>query len=224
MNLGASGTTAAARLAWAPMYEYRSLRSSTYDVDSLVDRLNGADGDGWEVVTVVNAGGDLVAILRRGNAPAAAAAVSAAPSAPSAAASSEESKAEATPPSAVKVAATDPAPAPKEEPAPEPTPEPVMAIAAAAPVEEPAGWAAAVETPRAEPAAREPEPQPAAVATRTQPEPAPAAQPEQQPVVTTPAGWYPDPSGRFELRYWNGTAWTEHVARGGQQYTDPPVA
>jgi hypothetical protein len=26
------------------------------------------------------------------------------------------------------------------------------------------------------------------------------------------------------LRYWDGTAWTEHVSRGGQQYTDPPVA
>ena len=23
---------------------------------------------------------------------------------------------------------------------------------------------------------------------------------------------------------WNGTAWTEHVSRGGQQFTDPPVA
>ena len=41
---------------------------------------------------------------------------------------------------------------------------------------------------------------------------------------TVPAAWYKDPSGRFELRYWNGTAWTEHVARGGQQFTDPPVA
>jgi len=41
---------------------------------------------------------------------------------------------------------------------------------------------------------------------------------------TVPAAWYKDPSGRYELRYWNGTAWTEHVARGGQQFTDPPVA
>lgn len=39
-----------------------------------------------------------------------------------------------------------------------------------------------------------------------------------------PAAWYKDPSGRYELRYWNGTTWTEHVARGGQQFTDPPVA
>ena len=39
-----------------------------------------------------------------------------------------------------------------------------------------------------------------------------------------PAGWYADPSSRFELRYWDGTQWTEHVSRSGQQYTDPPVA
>ena len=39
-----------------------------------------------------------------------------------------------------------------------------------------------------------------------------------------PAAWYADPSGRFELRYWNGKEWTEHVARAGQQFTDPPVA
>lgn len=42
--------------------------------------------------------------------------------------------------------------------------------------------------------------------------------------AVAPAAWYPDPSGRFELRYWNGSAWTEHVSRGGQQFTDPPVA
>ena len=39
-----------------------------------------------------------------------------------------------------------------------------------------------------------------------------------------PAAWYKDPSGRYEMRYWNGTTWTEHVSRGGQQFTDPPVA
>lgn len=39
-----------------------------------------------------------------------------------------------------------------------------------------------------------------------------------------PAAWYPDPSQRFELRYWDGAEWTEHVARSGQQFTDQPVA
>jgi len=107
---------------------------------------------------------------------------------------------------------------------------------AAAAVDEPAGWAvapdsandaapAAEEIPvvataaaaaAAEPVAAEPSPAPA-------PEPAPAPAPEPAPVVTTPAGWYPDPSTRYELRYWDGTQWTEHVARQGQQFTDPPV-
>ena len=36
------------------------------------------------------------------------------------------------------------------------------------------------------------------------------------------AGWYADPTGRFEMRYWDGTRWTEHVGRGGQQFRDPP--
>jgi hypothetical protein len=28
-------------------------------------------------------------------------------------------------------------------------------------------------------------------------------------------GWYADPSGLFDFRYWDGVAWTEHVSRGG---------
>ncbi len=40
-------------------------------------------------------------------------------------------------------------------------------------------------------------------------------------MATTPANWYPDPMGRFELRYWDGAAWTEHVSTSGQQQTDP---
>lgn len=27
-----------------------------------------------------------------------------------------------------------------------------------------------------------------------------------------PADWYPDPTGSARLRYWNGSAWTEHTA------------
>ena len=42
--------------------------------------------------------------------------------------------------------------------------------------------------------------------------------------AAAPANWYPDTAGRFELRYWNGSAWTEHVSRNGQQSIDPPVA
>ena len=44
------------------------------------------------------------------------------------------------------------------------------------------------------------------------------------PQSAAPAAWYADPSNRFELRYWDGREWTEHVARGGKQFTDPPIA
>ena len=35
------------------------------------------------------------------------------------------------------------------------------------------------------------------------------------------AGWHPDPMGRHELRYFDGSSWTEHVADGGVTSTDP---
>lgn len=34
--------------------------------------------------------------------------------------------------------------------------------------------------------------------------------------VVVVAGWYPDPSTRHEFRYWDGVAWTEHVADAGR--------
>jgi uncharacterized protein YxjI len=36
-----------------------------------------------------------------------------------------------------------------------------------------------------------------------------------------PAAWHPDPTGRHQLRYWDGAAWTEHVSDHGRQGTDP---
>lgn len=36
-----------------------------------------------------------------------------------------------------------------------------------------------------------------------------------------PAGWHPDPTGRNELRYWDGAAWTNYASTAGQQRTDP---
>jgi uncharacterized protein YxjI len=36
----------------------------------------------------------------------------------------------------------------------------------------------------------------------------------------SPANWYPDPTGRHELRYYDGTAWTDHVSDRGVQGTD----
>jgi len=46
----------------------------------------------------------------------------------------------------------------------------------------------------------------------------------QESIASTTAGaarWHPDPSGRFEHRYWDGSRWTNTVSRGGQQMVDP---
>ena len=37
----------------------------------------------------------------------------------------------------------------------------------------------------------------------------------------SPPAWHPDPSGRYDLRYWDGRLWTDHVSRDGEQATDP---
>src|SRR5688572_7027719 len=37
-------------------------------------------------------------------------------------------------------------------------------------------------------------------------------------------GWHPDPTGRHEHRYYDGTGWTDHVADGGNLSTDPVAA
>lgn len=34
-------------------------------------------------------------------------------------------------------------------------------------------------------------------------------------------GWYADPGGRYDHRYWDGSAWTEHVSRAGVVETAP---
>jgi hypothetical protein len=39
--------------------------------------------------------------------------------------------------------------------------------------------------------------------------------------MSIPAAWHPDPLGRHEYRYWDGTAWTEHVSDQGQVGQDP---
>ncbi len=70
-----------------------------------------------------------------------------------------------------------------------------------------------------------PAPLPGAVATASAPTPppppgaAPASASYPAP-ASTAAAWYPDPSGHHEHRYWNGTAWTEHVSDHGNAGTD----
>lgn len=87
-----------------------------------------------------------------------------------------------------------------------------------------AATAAVAATAAAAPVIDAPAPAPAAEPMAAAAVSAPAQAPASAPADAVPAGWYPDPSSRFELRYWDGTRWTEHVSRGGQQSTDPPVA
>jgi hypothetical protein len=35
-----------------------------------------------------------------------------------------------------------------------------------------------------------------------------------------PPAWYPDPTGRFEQRYWDGSTWTDNVSTGGKLHSD----
>jgi Protein of unknown function (DUF2510) len=60
---------------------------------------------------------------------------------------------------------------------------------------------------------------------RVRPTPAPA--PAPPPPVASPAaapgapGWAADPYGRHQWRYWDGNRWTDQVADGSTQSTDP---
>jgi hypothetical protein len=246
------------------MVEYASVRSSLYDIDTLVSQLNERAAEGWEVVQILSTGGDVTAVLRRSpeaEAPAVEDAGYGAVATPVALYDTgeyevvaaevveddgtvdeiiaveetvNEDEGHAVPDAvadSIDEAASEPpgwavAPVAVEETAPEtvdavpeapavvtdtvvadvvPEPEP-------GPVPEPPTEVAPVV------AAAASEPPPAPEPTPAPPAPAPAAAP------SIPAGWYPDPAVRFELRYWDGAAWTEHVARAGQMYTDPPVA
>src|SRR6478735_8853442 len=41
--------------------------------------------------------------------------------------------------------------------------------------------------------------------------------------MTAPVpGWYADPYGRHEARYFSGAGWTEHVSSHGRAGVDPP--
>ena len=45
--------------------------------------------------------------------------------------------------------------------------------------------------------------------------------PSAAPAAVSP-GWYADPYRRYDQRYWDGTTWTQHASRGGQQFLDAP--
>lgn len=199
------------------MQEFSSVSASSYDPAALAAKLTEKSAEGWSVVSIVPTGGDVTAFLTREATGAGAAASTAADT---------SSATEATPDAGSSFAPLLGSSAAAAA-APEPAAEPAVAEPAVA---EPAGWAVAPEpaSPAAEPVSTY---QPAAEPVATQPaaEPVSTYQPAAEPVAqaatpSVPAGWYADPAGRFELRYWDGNTWTEHVSRAGQQYTDPPVA
>jgi uncharacterized RDD family membrane protein YckC len=47
---------------------------------------------------------------------------------------------------------------------------------------------------------------------------------EPPPNRDNPARWAPDPLGRHQYRYWDGTQWTDHVSDEGRVGTDAPIA
>lgn len=234
------------------MQEFSSVTASSYDAGSLASLLTEKSAEGWSVVSIVSAGTNIVAYLGResdGSTPGAdeSPAIDDTTTATSeTTATSDTTGGEGATPyvpgsPTVEVgtpaAETSDAATRVDETRADETPA----------VEEPAGWAVAPEADvsetttddaftgaadqatdddgatdvpvAAEPVAEEPAAESAAVET-------PAVETAAAPAAesTVPAGWYADPSGRFELRYWDGTAWTEHVSRAGQQFTDPPVA
>jgi hypothetical protein len=51
--------------------------------------------------------------------------------------------------------------------------------------------------------------------------PAPMSPQAALPGSLPPPGWYIDPRGRFDWRYWSGSAWTEWVSTDGETSLDP---
>lgn len=193
------------------MQEFSSISVSSYEAGSLAEQLTERSRDGWSVVAIVPTGSTVTAYLAR---------------------DTDGAPSPASDPS-VGGTAPEPTPRPAAEPATEPAPAAVVPDASP-------GWAAGATASEPAPAA-----DPAA-GTAVTPDDTRAETTDETTADTTadaasagssstaqsgggaagaaPAGWYADPSGRFELRYWDGGQWTEHVSRAGQQYTDPPVA
>jgi hypothetical protein len=188
------------------MYEFDAVSVSTYEAASLAAKLTEKSADGWDVVAIVPAGSDITAYLKRTSSDAAASTENAGVAAVTAATVADTASTADSAPAASEPAGWGTAPA---------------AGAGAATTwgsnsggDTSSSWgpttAAATDTS-------------GGWGSGASPAAAPTA-PAQPATPSVPAGWYHDPAGRFELRYWDGSAWTEHVSRAGQQYTDPPVA
>jgi len=187
------------------MHEFEAVSVSSYEAGSLAAKLTEKSNEGWDVVAIVPAGSDITAYLKR------------ATGGSDAASTTADADADA-----------------------------VGAVAGSsrAPVE-PAGWGSAPASTGSDSGAGSTGSWGSSTTDdtattsgwgatgtsgtsggwgSTASNPASPAAPAQPATPTVAADWYADPAGRYELRYWNGTAWTEHVSRNGQQFTDPPVA
>jgi hypothetical protein len=197
------------------MYEFDSVSVSSFEAASLASVLTERAADGWTVAGIVTAGSDVVAYLQRATATETDDAVVADDATDSGTADTTDTQQAADP-------AVDPAAALIVATTAEPV-EPVeTAAAGASSTDTAAGWAAGSTTSTSGGWNSGQSTTDTTSSWGGSSQQAPATQPAATPQV--PAGWYADPAGRFELRYWDGGSWTEHVSRAGQQYTDPPVA
>ena len=206
----------------ARMYDFESVSVSSFEAASLAATLTEKSADGWDVVAIVPAGSDVVAYLRRTSAAADSDSVGsdseiATPAITDGTSNTLESAESATDSAAADLLTPTSAgsePAVTTADITSPTPSTSTGDTGGT------GWGASTDTTTA-----------AAGGWTSGSESAEssswggsAQQTTTAATPSVPAGWYADPAGRFELRYWDGSAWTEHVSRGGQQYTDPPVA
>ncbi|HEY0520776.1 MAG TPA: DUF2510 domain-containing protein [Ilumatobacteraceae bacterium] len=224
------------------MQEFESISASSYDPSALATKLTAKAAEGWSVVAIVPTGGDVTAFVTRDK--------GAADESTQSTQSAEMTEIVAIPMEEVAepqvAAASEPERSSSSyEPAAETqqeTQQETHRETQQEAVNEPSGWAIAPE-PAATSSNATPEPtgvQPSIGTTAYQPSATPTYEPvsnvaaastptaprspDPAPAPAVPAGWYADPAGRFELRYWDGMTWTEHVSRAGQQFTDPPVA
>jgi hypothetical protein len=168
---------------------------SSSSPSDLARNLTQRSADGWEVVSIVGSGLEMTAFLRRVSGTSS---IASGTTAASGSIAAERADSYLTPTAATSAA------------------------------DEPDGWGSTPATTSdngwgTASSAATPEPVAASAATASAAATVPTSSSTSS-VPQVPAGWYADPAGRYELRYWDGGQWTEHVARGGTQYTDPPVA
>ena len=192
------------------MYEFEAVSVSSYEAGSLAAKLTEKSNEGWDVVAIVPAGSDVTAYLKR-----------------SAGGSESTTSSVSTPDAEAAVESVVNSSSAPAEPAgwgsaPSSTTPDRGATSTG-------GWGSNTGTDSSTTSGWGSTSTPAASGgwgstASTPASPVTPTQPAQPATPTVAADWYADPAGRYELRYWNGTAWTEHVSRNGQQFTDPPVA